>query len=115
MPVLTTPDPDDFRETTNNVRKYTGGVFGEVRYASVTSAKPKKEFKGRTPWGTVVSLDVLRTALWVAENLDSLDDSMGWEALVETVAAAPSEVLDTASARGTRVHDALAEHVLEQS
>jgi len=115
MTVLTTIEADDFRETVGGTRKYTGGVLGENRYASVTSIKPAKAFKGRTPWGTVVSLDVLRAAEWVADHRDELDEYMGRDELIEAVASAPAEIMGKASGRGTRIHDAIAEHILEES
>jgi hypothetical protein len=111
MTILTTPDADAFRETVNGRRTYTGGVVGEANLRSVTSLKPEKIFKSRTPLGAFASLDAIRAAEWVAKNLDRLDE-MEPDVLVDQIALAPVAALREAGDRGTRVHDAIAAKIL---
>ena len=113
MTVLTTINPDDFRIQLDGRRVYTGGVIGESHLRSVTSIKPEKVFKSRTPWGTSVSLDALRCAEWVVAHRHVLDEVLDERALLEDIAGAPGAWLDEAGGRGTRIHDAIAEEVLK--
>lgn len=112
MTVLTTINPDDFRIQLDGRRIYTGGVIGESHLRSVTSVKPEKVFKSRTPWGTIASLDAIRCAEWVLAHRKDLDDYLDERALFEDIAMAPGAWLDDAGGRGTRIHDAIANEVL---
>jgi len=93
-------------------RIYTGGAIGENHLRSVTSVKPEKVFKSRTPWGTVVTLDALRAAEWVVAHREDIDEYLDINALIEDVAGAPTVWLAEAGGRGTRIHDTIAEEVL---
>jgi hypothetical protein len=111
LSVLTTANPDGYRETVAGRRTYTGGVLGEGNLRSVTSIKPEKPFKSRTPLGTVASLDAIRAAEWVLKNRDRLDE-LEPDLLVEQIAYAPIAALREAGDRGSRVHDAVAQIAL---